>query len=421
MATTMDGLFGASPYEVEQQQYQKVQDAARQFAQMSPFEKAGMLMYQGGSGLGRMGAEALGGVNVPVQQAQQNQQAMQGADLQTPEGLRELAKKLLAMGNQRGAYLAAQKAQEIESSKAAAELATRKQDEAEQFRRDQLAETMALKKMQLEQAAEAARLRSEDTRYTADQRAESKRSELALKMQLAQMSAELRRMGIESKASAATPSVEPGRIDFGKMKDADKWRIIKEQGDDRKVIDKSAAETADVVGLAKGLLTHPGLPDITGWSSLTNVAALPNSKAKGALTILESLKSKAATVGRSLASESGKLGNMALGEWKIVSEDIANLDPASPEFEGQVKRIVAKAEDIESRLRKNYDDVYSVYEGLNPALSSKNIPPQAPKMDVNKPTGATKGITPAEFNARWATLPRGQSLTGPDGKTYTKK
>jgi hypothetical protein len=42
----------------------------------------------------------------------------------------------------------------------------------------------------------------------------------------------------------------------------------------------------------------------------------------------------------------------------------------------------------------------------------------------SKPDGAEestpKAITPAEFDAKWKTLQKGQTLVGPDGKTYTK-
>jgi hypothetical protein len=40
---------------------------------------------------------------------------------------------------------------------------------------------------------------------------------------------------------------------------------------------------------------------------------------------------------------------------------------------------------------------------------------------TSNPTGSgPKPITPAEFDAKWNTLKKGQTLVGPDGKTYTK-
>lgn len=177
-----------------------------------------------------------------------------------------------------------------------------------------------------------------------------------------------------------------GKIDFSKIKDADKWRIIKEQGADNATILKSKTETDDVASLADRLLKHPGLEAITGVAAMTNWAALPGSKAKGALSILDSLKAKANTVGRALASESGKLGNMAVQEWKIVGDDIANLDPRSPEFANEVARIVKKAEMIEERLRKNYADTYSVYEGLNASLSASKLPPSSVNSSTQRKT-----------------------------------
>lgn len=115
---TDTGLFGPTPWEVQQTQNQQVNDYAANFARMSPFEKAGMLMGKAGAGITGAVAPMLGGVNVPQQQAAQNQQALQGADLQTPEGLRAAAKKMLDIGNQKAAYALAQKATELEKDQA---------------------------------------------------------------------------------------------------------------------------------------------------------------------------------------------------------------------------------------------------------------------------------------------------------------
>jgi hypothetical protein len=71
-------------------------------------------------------------------------------------------------------------------------------------------------------------------------------------------------------------------------------------------------------------------------------------------------------------------------------------------------------------IRKKYaDEIRERY---------KTVPPMAPtKSDAGKtppPSGAGKTapvINPADFDAKWAKLKSGESLVGPDGKTYTKK
>jgi hypothetical protein len=56
--------------------------------------------------------------------------------------------------------------------------------------------------------------------------------------------------------------------------------------------------------------------------------------------------------------------------------------------------------------------------GIDQANPSQANPSQA---NPNAAPAATTGaMTPAAFNEKWATLNVGQSLVGPDGKTYTK-
>jgi hypothetical protein len=396
MATTMDGLFGPSPYEIEQQRMVQRQAAAQAYAQQSPLERAAAGMYNAGGMLGGMGAQAMGMVDPAVANAQRTEQIMgQGdADLSSSAGMYAKAKQFMEGGDRVTATKLLLKANEMKKQEAAAALAQQKQNESATLatrREDRL--DRELKEVKIagvtnKMQTEKDRLAANIARWSADanndslsieQRREAANSINKTKLEIERMGNEASLAGITLKESYGANS--SGRIDFSRMKDGDKWKIIKEQGADKAAIGSASAQTSDVVSLAKSLLSHPGLPSITGWDSLTNFAAMPSGDAKGALTLLESLKSKAATVGRALASESGKLGNMAMGEWKIVADDITNLDPSSKEFEGQVLRIVKKTEEMESRLRQNYDETYSIYEGLSPALSSSTLPPQAPRLD----------------------------------------
>jgi len=122
MADITEGLFGPTPEQVRAAQMQTYQQQAQQYGQMSPFDRANAGMFSSGARLGDLIARAAGGVNIAQDQATQQQQAMQGSDLQTPEGLREAAKKMLAIGNQKSAYLLGQKASDLEKEKADIEL-----------------------------------------------------------------------------------------------------------------------------------------------------------------------------------------------------------------------------------------------------------------------------------------------------------
>ena len=121
MATADTGLFGPTPWEIQQAQQQALQTQAANYAQQTPFQRAAQGMFTAGEQLGGMGAQALGGVNVAQQQAAQNQQALQGADLQTPDGLRALALKVKDY-NPNAAVKLVQKAAEMEKEKADIEL-----------------------------------------------------------------------------------------------------------------------------------------------------------------------------------------------------------------------------------------------------------------------------------------------------------
>lgn len=95
------------------------------------------------------------------------------------------------------------------------------------------------------------------------------------------------------------------------------------------------------------------------------------------------------------------------GETKEVSEDVAIYRPMS-EIEGALLSTGTKGE--KAKKRANYEKLKQLAEQKNQGLTSFK---SGGEQDDN--------ITPDEFNKKWATLAKGQSLTGPDGKIYTKK
>lgn len=89
-----EGLFGPSPWEIQQTQQQAMVQNAAAYAQQSPLERAAAGMYQAGGMLGGMAAGAFGGKNVAVEQAQSIQEIQKGIDHSTPDGLMEGARKI---------------------------------------------------------------------------------------------------------------------------------------------------------------------------------------------------------------------------------------------------------------------------------------------------------------------------------------
>lgn len=107
----VQGLFGISPYEVEQQQNAGMFKAADQYAAQTPFQQATGQMYRAGGMFGGAGAEAAGMANPRVQEAQQVQAIMQQIDPSSADGLTKGALLANQMKNPRLAYMLAQAAQ----------------------------------------------------------------------------------------------------------------------------------------------------------------------------------------------------------------------------------------------------------------------------------------------------------------------
>ena len=71
-------------------------------------------------------------------------------------------------------------------------------------------------------------------------------------------------------------------------------------------------------------------------------------------------------------------------------------------------------------IRSEVEAQYKVRPDAAAPIGNDAAPakPAAAKPTATKPAA---GITPEQFNAQWAKLDPGQTLVGPDGKTYTKK
>jgi len=368
MATdTLDGLFGPTPDQLQQQMLQQQDQSALMTAKLNPWERAAYYTGRAGSGLVNAVAPALGLVNPMQQQAAQMQGAMQGADLQTPEGLRAAAKKMLDVGNQKSAYLLGQKAAELEKEQAATALAERKQtfqeNEALQLKKDQLAQAAELKKAQLEQAAEAARLRSEDRQASTQQRADAAAEANATKLQIAQLMAEMKRMGIEAKQSAQGVMTPAQAF---KQKQAEAKSSGQLRGMDNSFENLTSA--------ANKIVNHPGLDAATGLSSL--VWSRPGGEASQVENLLSEFKSGVKKTGLDLVRQGGGIGAMSEKEWPIVEGMVAEIDPKAGKdaVVSQINKVLAKVDQVRQNAYQTHN------EGFDAQLAPKPIstPPAAP-------------------------------------------
>ena len=128
---------------------------------------------------------------------------------------------------------------------------------------------------------------------------------------------------------------------------------------------KSAVDTADelekltdeLVGNPdKKIKPHPGLGGITGYAGL--LPSLPSGDATKAEQKLETFKGKIKTLGRSLASLDGKLGNMAVQEWKFISDAVQEIRPTAGNLDEQMRDVVRQARLLAKNLRDKFDLTY---------------------------------------------------------------
>jgi hypothetical protein len=150
--------------------------------------------------------------------------------------------------------------------------------------------------------------------------------------------------------------------------------------------------TDELVGSPeKGIRPDPGLAGISGFQAL--FPSMPKSDARKAQQKLETMKGKVMAFGRQLASLEGKLGNMAVQEWKFVSDSIQAIDPAAGNLDVQLRDIVRQAKNFANTVQERYD---LTYEGAEPAAAPTAAPTAAPSGAGGSAPAAGGGLSAAE-------------------------
>lgn len=114
----VQSLFGLTPQSIRRQEMADSDAAALQFAQLNPFQRANMQLYQAGGDLARAGAGLIGLQNPQEAMAQQQQQIQSQIDHSTPEGLLRGAELFNRAGNTRMAFMYQQAAAARQQEKA---------------------------------------------------------------------------------------------------------------------------------------------------------------------------------------------------------------------------------------------------------------------------------------------------------------
>jgi hypothetical protein len=171
-------------------------------------------------------------------------------------------------------------------------------------------------------------------------------------------------------APAPKPMTELQQQASRKVMAADKTSVKNSQS----VVGELEKLTDELVGNPeKGIRPDPGLGGITGFQAL--IPSLPKSDARKAQQKLETMKGKVMAFGRQLASLEGKLGNMAVQEWKFVSDSIQALDPAAGNLDVQLRDIVRQAKNFANTVQERYD---MTYEGAESTAAPSGAGGNAP-------------------------------------------
>lgn len=125
--------------------------------------------------------------------------------------------------------------------------------------------------------------------------------------------------------------------------------------------------TNELVGSENGKIKpHPGLGGITGYAAL--LPNLPKSDARQAQQKLDTFKGKVLALGRGLASQEGKLGNMAVQEWKFVSDAVEAIDPKAGNLDQQMRDVVRQAKVFANRQKSKFESTYEDTGAPAPSL-----------------------------------------------------
>ena len=172
---------------------------------------------------------------------------------------------------------------------------------------------------------------------------------------------------------------------------------------------ESAAEIAAKAKIAAAKAKGPGTEKKTDLGNVIQIEfdALvangadpkdPNTKRIAAQNAARALSKSAGTT--RAETDAIDKANTAFENKVLMDRDLRKLRTADP------AKYSARLNEIRSEVEAQYK--------VRPDAA-------APIAGTDAPTKPAAGITPEQFNSQWAKLKPGQSLVGPDGKTYTKK
>jgi hypothetical protein len=152
------------------------------------------------------------------------------------------------------------------------------------------------------------------------------------------------------------------------------------------LIDKAYNPKEGIISIANKIksLSDDQKEAITGYS---NYIPSFRGTTREADTLFGNLKGVVTSLGKDAAAASGAVGNMAVQEWKIAADMIANLDLANMTpraLDAQMDRIIEQVSSATKLAERVYDIQYGDDVKQYPAFKLKGTPPTRTKTPVVK-------------------------------------
>lgn len=229
---------------------------------------------------------------------------------------------------------------------------SRRSDEGEAANRAVLRQN---KLDELEQRMEAAKLRSEDVRFSAQQRADALREAAALRLEIAQMAGSMRgqaRLGTDQRYT------ENGDVEI--IPGSKTYRTQADKHANDVNTRKLARSKADIGIAAIDYILDPKNKDgfesnFGGYNAYVS-SRVPGDATANVRNKIESLKSSMKMAGLELIRSGGSIGQMTEREWPIVQDMIDRID--STLGEDQAKSILEDIKVYLESLKTKADEVY---------------------------------------------------------------
>ena len=190
-------------------------------------------------------------------------------------------------------------------------------------------------------------------------------------------------------AAAPAPAKEPAAKPLTAAQEATRRDKL---GKEFKSASSALQTTQDVLDSIAAVKNSEGLSRATGFTG-TMLPSFPEGQAAQAETRLANLKGKITALGKAQAAATGAIGSIANQEWKILSDQIAAIDPVKgtgPLLE-QIELVEAQAAGAMERIRDEYSRRFG--EDFERFPQFRDLPP--PKSTQLKGRKSGGAVTPA--------------------------